>query len=517
MNLRTPFAALLTAILFAACSNDVVVAPLKAPTGANLTVGTGSGSGNYMALVKPNSVKSFTDAVTALGGTVTYIHSKAGLATVSGLSESAAAQLSGASSVVDIQPDEVVSLESPAPAAIDNSLTVGDPSIASQANPAGAIAFGRQWNMRSISAPTAWTAGRTGNQSVKVAILDTGIDYDSPDSDGLVDDGASVSLATTYVRAPTHADSVLTPAQVAARGDNLVRATYFPERAAYTDFNGHGTNVATQVSSKAFAFAGVSSRTTLMAVKVLGSNGAGTLSAVLNGVLWAADHGADVANMSLGGAFAKSGSGRAVGIINQVLNYAKQKGMLVVVAAGNSGIDLHHDGNLYVNYCDAPHVLCVSAVGLPTWTGNPDAPAFYTNYGKNSIGVAAPGGNGVLDASGHLIPRSDWPWVNMRNPTDIASWVWSLCANDLLAGFTAANVPVRAGCDTGLFPFGSIGTSQAAPHVAGLAALLIAQNGKGNPMKIKTLIENSGDDLNPAFGGVLGKRINVARALGLIN
>jgi subtilisin family serine protease len=403
------------------------------------------------------------------------------------------------------------------PAAIDNSLTVGDPSIASQANPAGALAFGRQWNLRSISAPAAWSAGLTGSPNVKVAILDTGIDYDSPDAVGLVDGATSASFATRYVRAPTHADSLLDTAQVLARGDNLVRATYFPDRAPYTDFNGHGTNVATQVSSNAFAFAGVSSRTTLMAVKVLGSNGAGLLSSVLNGVLWAADNGADVANLSLGGAFAKSGNGRAVGIINQVLNYAKQKGMLVVVAAGNSGIDLHHDGNLYVNYCDAPHVLCVSAVGLPTWTGNPDAPAFYTNYGKNSIGVAAPGGNGVLDATGHLIPRSDWPWVTKRNPTDIASWVWSLCAHDVLAGFTAANVPVVAGCNTGLFTFASIGTSQAAPHVAGLAALLIAQNGKGNPMKIKTLIENSGDELNPASGGVLGKRINVARALGLIN
>src|SRR4029077_9851133 len=107
-----------------------------------------------------------------------------------------------------------------------------------------------------------------------------------------------------------------------------------------SDFNGHGTNVATQVSSKAAAFAGVTSRTTLIGVKVLGANGSGSVGGVLNGILWAADHGADVANMSLGSDFSKAGAGRFTSLINRVFNYAKKQGMLIVVAAGNEGSDL---------------------------------------------------------------------------------------------------------------------------------------------------------------------------------
>ena len=63
----------------------------------------------------------------------------------------------------------------------------------------------------------------------------------------------------------------------------------------------------------------------------------------------------------------------------------------------------------------------------------------------------------------------------------------------------------------------SVGTSQASPHVAGLAALLIAQMGRGNPAAIKSAILNSADDLGlPGVDPYYGRgRINVARALGL--
>ena len=509
MNLRPPFVALSTAILFAACSTDIAVAPMKVPTGAKLSVSTGAGPGSYIVLVKGSSLSSLAQKVAALGGSVTYANEKFGFATVSGISASAATQLGAINGVTDVQADEAITLDSPASEIVADAALVGNPSIESAGNPAGAILFGRQWNMRLIHAPQAWAAGKLGSPDVTVAILDTGIDYNSLDSNGLVDDSRSVSFMSAYFRAP--ADSLLTDAQVAARGDDLVRNTFFPARAIYTDFNGHGTNVASQVSSIGFAFAGVTSRTKLMAVKVLGSNGSGSLGTVLGGVLWAADHGADIANMSLGGEFSKSGNGRALGIINKVFNYAKQQGMLIVVSAGNSGIDIQHDGNLNVNYCDAPHVLCVSSVGLARATTNPDEPAFYTNYGKNAIGVAAPGGNGILDAAGHLVATPGWPWGVSQ-----ASWVYGMCAKNALFGFTATNVPILLGCQSGGAFIGFIGTSQASPHVAGLAALLIAEYGKGNPMLIKKLIERSGDAMDPDLGGAFGNtRINVQRALGL--
>src|SRR5205809_7494111 len=112
--------------------------------------------------------------------------------------------------------------------------------------------------------------------------------------------------------------------------------------------------------------------------------------------------------MSLGGAFTKAGDGRFVGLLNKVFNYARSKGVTVVVSAGNSAADLDHDGNTYWTFCNTPSVICVAATG-PTsdanatspspnlvrngpWT-NIDAPAYYTNFGRSVINVAAPGGN----------------------------------------------------------------------------------------------------------------------------
>src|SRR6185312_10809967 len=158
-------------------------------------------------------------------------------------------------------------------------------------DPTAAVLFSWQWNMRDINAPAAWAAGKVGAKRVTVAILDTGIDYDGLDMDGLVDMKRSISLSAL---------------------DDSLTAADFPDRNSITDYNGHGTNVASQVSSNAVGFAGVSAKTTLMAVKVLGYNGSGFTSDVLNGILYAADNGADVANMSLGSSFARSGNHRLI-------------------------------------------------------------------------------------------------------------------------------------------------------------------------------------------------------------
>jgi len=251
----------------------------------------------------------------------------------------------------------------------------------------------------------------------------------------------------------------------------------------------------------------------LIGVKVLGSNGVGTFGQILSGVLWAADHGADVANMSLGGAFSKAGNGRLVGAINKVFNYAKQQGMLIVVSAGNSGADLQHEGNVESTFCDSPHVVCVSAVGPTKWLGNGDVPAFYTNFGKSAVTIAAPGGNGVLAADGKsLVPSDGWPWADPPKFTDIASWVWSMCSKTLVGGWTSANVPLLTSCTAGNRLLGFIGTSQASPHVTGLAALLVAQMGHGQPQQIKQAIIRSADPINPLLGR---GRISVRNAVGL--
>jgi subtilisin family serine protease len=517
MQLRFPVIALFTAITLAACSTDAPLAPMKTPKSPSLSMGVGQRSGGYVVrMTGPQTADALSAQVAALGGRVDSYHVDAGIAIVSGLSDAGAADL--ASSVAgDVQPDFAVAPDDPNMTIHADASDVGSPTIQSQLNPAGASRFPFQWNMRLINAPAAWTAGKLGSADVTVAILDTGIDYDAPDLVGLVDLSRSKSFMNHFIG---QLDDPTTPADEydpIVPSDDEILTAFFPGRHLITDLNGHGTNVATQVSSKAAALAGVTSKTTLIGVKVLGANGVGDFGDILNGVLWAADHGADVANMSLGGGFSKQGNGQAIAAINQVFNYAKQKGMAIVVSAGNSGIDLKHNGNQYSTFCDAPHVICVSSVGPRLATSDPNEPAFYTNFGKNNVDVAAPGGN--ADAA-HGNTPSRWPWSAPApapfTANDVASWVWSFCAKQTLIIQKAADGVhgnlFLTSCVAGNRLTGFIGTSQASPHVAGLAALLVAETGKGNPDKLKKMIQKSGAPMDKTFGR---NRIDVAKAVGL--
>jgi subtilisin family serine protease len=473
----------------AACSDtstDAITAPAA---GAPVRSVGASETGEYLVRLKGNG-NGFQASVQALGGTVSFIHEGAGVAVVSGLSAEGATQLAGASSVAEVQPDAIVALSHPRPAVLEEM----EAGIASQANPATAIRYSWQWNMKAIHADQAWAAGKLGSSAVTVAILDTGIDYNSLDANGLVD----LSRSTSFIAS-----------------DNAIRAANFPGRHNVDDFNGHGTNVASQVASNGTAHAGVTSRTTLMGVKVLGANGSGAISAVLQGILWAADRDADVINLSLGAAFVKAGgNGQLVSLFNQVFSYARRQGVVVVVAAGNESTDLDHSlvpdatgalqkfPSFYAAYCDAQNVICVSATGPETATGTPDVAAYYTNYGRSAITVAAPGGTVGTTST-------VWPWG-----AGAVSWVWSMCPKNLLVN--PATPSVRP-CASGGTVNALIGTSQAAPHVSGLAALLVAELGKDNPAQIKARIQQTADDVGqPGTDPYFGKgRINVARALGL--
>jgi hypothetical protein len=505
MDRRASRFTLLAAFTLAACSPDLA-APPNAPSSLNFAKSVRE-SARHIALVNGNEgAEAFAVRVAALGGSVTSFHEGSGFAVVTGLTGAAATQL--ASSGVDVQADFDVSIDMPIAAAESDVSAVADEAT-SQANPATAARYSWQWNMKLIGAQTAWAAGKLGSGGVTVAILDSGIDYDSPDLNGLVDLSRSKSFMTAFVGL---ADNPVTPVQDGSPiipSDNAIISATFPTRHQIADLNGHGTNVATQVSSKAIVHAGVSSKTTLIGVKVLGANGYGSFSGIMNGVLWAADNAADVANMSLGGGFGRSHDGRTIGTINRVFNYARQKDMIIVVAAGNSAIDLQHNGGAYATYCDAPHVICVSAVGprLGGATQDQDEPSYYTNFGQNSVDVAGPGGN--ADAKNNFTV-SAWPWGN-----DIASWVWSYCSKQRIAisrvGTSPNGVYIPTACAAGNRVTGSIGTSQAAPHVAGLAALLIAE-GVTNPAAVKLRIQQTAVPIDPAYGR---GRIDVKAALGL--
>lgn len=332
--------------------------------------------------------------------------------------------------------------------------------------------------MRAIHANEGWAAGKLGSPAVRVGILDTGIDYTHLDLVGLVDQAASRSFVPS---------------------DHAIIATKFPGQPDWIDLHFHGTHVAATVSSNALAAAGVTSKVTLVAIKVLGANGSSSGSSVLDGLMYAASPlgpdgaGVDVINMSLGGSFNKKDAPGFVSVINRAINFAHDRGVTVVVSAGNDGTDLDHDKNSYKAYCNAPTVICVSATG-PTAQGgvngpytNIDAVAVYSNFGRSAINVAAPGGWGTL--------------------TSGVSFVYAACSH-----FSQV-VPV---CATGTFVLGVQGTSQAAPHVSGLAALLVQKYGR-NPDAIRSALQSSADDLgqrgtDPFYGK---GRINVVRALGI--
>jgi subtilisin family serine protease len=362
---------------------------------------------------------------------------------------------------------------------------------------------------------------------VKVAILDSGIDDTYPDLVGLVD----VTRSASFV--PTGSSDCLDPSD-----DQLINGrppsvacpvglpAFFPGRPAWADLNGHGTFTGGTVSSKALVAAGVTSKVTLIAVKVLNARGSGSFSSILQGVVHATDNGADVINMSLGAVFARHGG--YIGFLNNLTRYAHARGVTIVVAAGNEGIDLDHSGGVYAAFCSSGMVICVSATGPTLATrvdGTPsangplflptvDESAIYTNFGTSSVDVAAPGGNFAVDEDGDVTS---------------AVFVWAGCSRTALdfiepeppPGSPPGTPPPppfyrKSVCTTGIFISGGIGTSAASPHTAGLAALLVERVGR-NPGQIRTIIQQTADDLGkPGADPRYGKgRISVPRALGL--
>jgi lantibiotic leader peptide-processing serine protease len=464
MNRFTPYLVLAAASL-AACSDDAAhpIAPTVNPASLSESASI-EPTGKHIVLFSKQSLPgNLASRVAALGGTVDAAYAGIGVAVVAGLTADAAARLQAHDDVRSVEADVTVQWLDP------QEVEVAEAENASEAtlDPAGAVFYPRQWHLRAIGAQHAWAAGHVGSSSVTVAILDTGISPTHPDLVGRVDFARSTSFVPS---------------------DDALVASNFPTLPNWVDLHYHGTHVAATVSSNAVAAAGVTSGVTLVAVKVLGAGGRGSTSGVLAGVMYAADIGADVANMSLGGVFSKALNPGFVAVINRAFNYANRKGTVMVTSAGNSNLDMDADEDLYKAYCNAPHALCVSATG-PTarvsvngpWT-DVDARASYSNYGA-AVSVSAPGGNG-------------------------ASTVTAACSQQSLA------VPV---CRTGTFVVGLSGTSMASPHVSGLAALVVERVGRRQPSQVRAIVQQSADDLGDlGRDAVHGRgRINVARALGL--
>jgi lantibiotic leader peptide-processing serine protease len=407
----------------------------------------------------------FASTVSALGGSVEALYPEIGGALVTELSASAVAQLRVLTGVTAVESDHKFKVEALTSVSIQAATDV---TASAGGNPARAAIFARQWNMRQIHAEAAWANGRLGSRNVKVAILDTGLDPSNPDLAGKIDEANSASFVGWW--------------------EEMVREYYFPGSPSWIDMHYHGTHVGATVSSNAVIAAGVTVNTTLMAVKVIDVDGYGLEGSVLAGIMWSVYRGADVINLSLGSSFFKSSMPGYVSLINRAINYANSMGVTVVAAAGNEGRDLDHNWDEFAAYCNAPNVICVAATGPPDEFVNPDGPwsdpdasAYYTNYGRSSISVAAPGGNGGTGVSA-ICSRYSLIWPE---------------------------------CGTGNYILNAQGTSMAAAHVAGLAALLVEKHGR-NPGKIRSAIQKGAADLGPRGADPrYGKgRIDVLNSLG---
>lgn len=485
--IRYGFPTALAMLGLAACADVPTPTDLSVPTVPTASVSASENGKHIVVFTGDDAPADFEARVSARGGSVDEILTGAGLAIVSGLTAESAADLASTPGVSAVAADRIIG-----PDQSDESSVADAAELVAAEAPTDALAtsstlsrplpdkakyYARQWNLReAIKADVAWHAGYVGSSDVNVFILDTGVDYLVPDLVGRVDLNRSVSFV------PASSDEY---ARAAAKG-----------RYAFTDFHSHGTAVAALIASNADSLAGVTQKSTLVSVKVLDRFRTGLVTTFLRGISYAANHGADLVHLSLAyPGFAKHDSTGLVSAINRAINYAHRQGAVVVAAAGNNSVDIDHNQDNW-RFCDAPHVICVSATG-PTSAGGVNGPwanvdnvAPYTNFGRSVISVAGPGGNNA---------------PNLK--------VWLTCSREGL---------VRIGnpkpCAEGKRLWESFGTTFGAAVTSGLAALLVSRMGHGRPDQIRAVIEQSADDLGQAgTDPYYGKgRINVARAMAML-
>ena len=455
------------------------------------TVGMASAvqAGTYVVLAKGTSFDAKLAAkVTAAGGVITNRMSAIGVAIVESNSSTFAAQASKIRGIQSVNAD--VALEGPAP---DSTALTEEEIAAMYANPAPSgdddFFFDLQWGHRAVDAAGAWNQGPRGNGAV-VAVLDSGIACTHPDLAPNID----MALSTSFVL---------------TEGVCLT---------ALNSFN-HGSHVAGTIAAadNAFGTIGVAPEAQIIAVKVLSqATGSGSFAGIIQGIYYAASVGADVINMSLGvnGGLPIGGKDVAelVNATARATRYAESQNALVVASAGNAGMDLNHSSgrfydpgtgtyytaNLRAFPSELPGVLSISATAPIGWANDVagtflDNPASYSNFGS-AISFAAPGGDSVY-------PTNENCFLVFTRPC----WVFDLVFS--VRGYNAIGNPSWGW---------AAGTSMAAPHASGVAALIIAKNGgEMAPAQVVQIMRASADDLGKPGGDVhygYG-RVNASRAV----
>lgn len=324
----------------------------------------------------------------------------------------------------------------PVPTAYDSG---GAPTSSTPNDPL----LSRQWGLSQIKAAGAWARGALG-AGATIAVVDTGVDLNHPDLKGKLLPG--IDLVSS--------ESCTPGAQ---------------------DLNGHGTHVAgiaAAATNNGIGVSGTAPDAKILPVRVLDASGSGSGSDIVNGVKWAADHGAQVINLSIGeGISDPLGLGITISSpidiaqIGSAVDYAWQRGAVVVAAAGNSSFPL----------CEYPaassHAICVAA------TDSSGMPSSYSNFPlrlDGGVAVRAPGGDGSGSCGADA---------------DIWSTYWPGAT-----GADAEHCPPK-----GYEPLA--GTSMATPFVSGIAAILRGA-GLSNQQVLDCLAKTSsnGGRYDPIWG-----------------
>ncbi|MFN6537120.1 MAG: S8 family peptidase [Nostoc sp. EkiNYC01] len=297
---------------------------------------------------------------------------------------------------------------------------------------------GNNWGADLVKAPEVWAQGYTG-KGVVVAVVDTGVDYNHEDlrnniwtnakeiaGNGIDDDGNG------YV-------------------DDNYGWNFSGNNNNTLDGNGHGTHVSGTIAGENnnYGVTGIAYDAKIMPVKVLNDSGSGSYSSIAKGIRYAVDNGADVINLSLGGAYSNR-------TLESAINYASSKGVVVVMAAGNDG------------------------------DSSPDYPARYAS--KSGIAV------GAVDRNNNMADFSN------RSGTSQISYV------------TAPGVNVYSSVPNNQYDTYS-GTSMAAPHVAGVVALMLSANPNLTDAQVRQIVtETAGNSTqNTSFN------LNISNVNSLAN
>jgi lantibiotic leader peptide-processing serine protease len=359
-----------------------------------------------------------------------------------------------------------------------------------------------QWEKPLLGIPEAH--GLATGAGSTIAIIDTGIQPGHPDLQNL-NEAASVAFLG---------------GQRVDDGEPL-------------DISGHGTMVAGIAAAQGLGVLGTAPDAELVSIRVFDHEGFTTGGDILLALQYAAEIEADVANLSLGTLpLPPQVNATAMrGAVERVVNDVVRRGTVITAAGGNSAANLQHGGE-WMQYPSMANTIGVSA------TGADDLLSFFSNYGTNAIDVAAPGG-GLADPvdsycglyeyvfEGRIVEPGEETEICFLFPDE--AFPVPVLPDDAVACF-ACTAPERP------FPLNGIittfynpmtgqhgyawegGTSFAAPHVAGLVALVRELEPDRHPRRVADVIQQGAEDATGRSDPELGAgRINALNTLNLLD